>query len=181
MGALASGCFSALGMSMLVLMLQGCESTPYGQQLAGSFDSQQQGSQASPGSSAPAEAVKTEAIKTDSASSKDRSVETPSEESSNGEITTGANLQKPEASASRDEPKQKALKTEGPVDRSARTVKSQPYRIIIKLSGADPSAPAEAVTEALRKAGVVFEVETIQRVKPSQAHQFSSPAEGDRP
>ena len=39
----------------------------------------------------------------------------------------------------------------------------QPYRIILKLSGANPSAPAETVTEALRKAGVEFEVEKIER------------------
>ncbi len=39
----------------------------------------------------------------------------------------------------------------------------QPYRIIIRLSGANPSAPAETVTEALRKAGVQFEVEKIER------------------
>ena len=40
----------------------------------------------------------------------------------------------------------------------------QPYRITIKLSGANPSAPAELVTKALRKAGVSFEVERIERV-----------------
>jgi len=39
-----------------------------------------------------------------------------------------------------------------------------PYRITIQLPAADPSAPAEAVTEALRKAGVPFEVEMIERV-----------------
>ena len=39
----------------------------------------------------------------------------------------------------------------------------QPYRIILRLSGANPSAPAETVTEALRKAGVQFEVEKIER------------------
>ena len=41
--------------------------------------------------------------------------------------------------------------------------KPQPYRIIIKLSGANPSAPAESVTKALRKAGIQFEVEKIER------------------
>ena len=41
--------------------------------------------------------------------------------------------------------------------------KPQPYRIILKLSGANPSAPAETVTNALRKAGVQFEVEKIER------------------
>ena len=39
----------------------------------------------------------------------------------------------------------------------------RPYRIILRLSGANPSAPAETVTEALRKAGVQFEVEKIER------------------
>ena len=41
--------------------------------------------------------------------------------------------------------------------------KPQPYRIILKLSGVNPSAPAETVTKALRKAGVKFEVEKIER------------------
>ena len=39
----------------------------------------------------------------------------------------------------------------------------QPYRIILRLSGANPSAPAETVTKALRQAGVKFEVEKIER------------------
>ena len=52
--------------------------------------------------------------------------------------------------------------------RSIKSIKKtifnpQPYRIILKLSGANPSAPAETVTEALRKAGVQFEVEKIER------------------
>ena len=52
-----------------------------------------------------------------------------------------------------------------------RTVSSQrlpqaPYRITIRLAGADPAAPAEAVTRALREAGVGFAVERIERVEP---------------
>ena len=42
--------------------------------------------------------------------------------------------------------------------------KPAPYRITIQLPSADPAAPAEAVTEALRAAGVSFEVEMIERV-----------------
>ena len=38
-----------------------------------------------------------------------------------------------------------------------------PYRVVLKLPAADPSAPAEAVTKALRAAGLPFEVETIER------------------
>ena len=52
--------------------------------------------------------------------------------------------------------------------KSSKSVKNtiftpQPYRIILRLSGANPSAPAETVTEALRKAGIQFEVEKIER------------------
>ncbi len=53
-------------------------------------------------------------------------------------------------------------------EKSTKSIKKtifnpQPYRIILRLSGANPSAPAETVTEALRKAGVQFEVEKIER------------------
>jgi len=41
---------------------------------------------------------------------------------------------------------------------------SLPYRVTIRLSGADPSAPAEAVTRALRDASVAFSVERIEAV-----------------
>ena len=44
-----------------------------------------------------------------------------------------------------------------------------PYRVTIRLPQADPSAPAEVVTEALRAAGVPFEVETIERMGPGAA------------
>ena len=52
--------------------------------------------------------------------------------------------------------------------------KPQPYRIILKLSGANPSAPAETVTEALRKAGVEFEVEKIERFDEKKLFKDSS-------
>ena len=41
-----------------------------------------------------------------------------------------------------------------------------PYRITIRLAGADPAAPAEAVTQALRTSAVEFMVERIERVVP---------------
>ena len=41
-----------------------------------------------------------------------------------------------------------------------------PYRITIRLAGADPAAPAEAVTRALRQSEVVFSVELIERITP---------------
>lgn len=53
-----------------------------------------------------------------------------------------------------------------------------PYRVTIQLPGADPAAPAEAVTRALRAAGVVFEVETIERLNAAdtQTRSRSAPA-----
>ena len=50
----------------------------------------------------------------------------------------------------------------------------QPYRIILRLSGANPSAPAETVTEALRTAGVQFEVEKIERFDEADLAKDSS-------
>ncbi len=55
----------------------------------------------------------------------------------------------------------------------------QPYRITIKLSGANPSEPAQTVTRALIKAGVQFEVERIERIN-SQKSIKVSPLGGAR-
>ena len=49
------------------------------------------------------------------------------------------------------------------------TGRTLPYRITIRLSSADPAAPAEGVTEALRKAGIGFEVETIEKISTAQS------------
>ncbi len=51
-----------------------------------------------------------------------------------------------------------------PSKRRSKNFTPQPYRIIIRLSGANPSAPAETVTTVLRDAGVVFEIERIERL-----------------
>ena len=52
--------------------------------------------------------------------------------------------------------------------------KPQPYRIILKLSATNPSAPAETVTKALIKAGVQFEVEKIERFEEKNLLKDSS-------
>lgn len=53
-----------------------------------------------------------------------------------------------------------------------------PYRVTIRLPQADPSAPAEAVTQALRSAGIPFEVETIERVKSAAAAPLPDAGQG---
>ena len=81
------------------------------------------------------------------------------------------------APAKPDAPPQGLAKAK-PVPPKASTTKpiagssSVPYRVTLKLPAADPAAPAEAVTEALRAAGVRFEVETIERIR------SGGPAEG---
>jgi hypothetical protein len=56
----------------------------------------------------------------------------------------------------------------------AASANPSPYRVTIRLPLADPSAPAEVVTEALRAAGVPFEVETIERIGGSAAAPAAS-------
>ena len=68
------------------------------------------------------------------------------------------NVIKENSISNKDRPRQKSIK---PIKKVI--FNPQPYRIILRLSGANPSAPAETVTKALRKAGVQFEVEKIER------------------
>jgi len=57
--------------------------------------------------------------------------------------------------------------------RRSKKFTPHPYRIIIQLSGTNPSAPAEAVTTVLRNAGVVFEIEKIERLDGSPSFNNS--------
>ena len=54
------------------------------------------------------------------------------------------------------------------------TYTPRPYRITIKLSGANPSSPSQSVTNALIKAGVKFEVEMIERIEEDKVLNDSS-------
>jgi len=63
-----------------------------------------------------------------------------------------------------------------PVAPAAPAVRPAPYRVTIRLPQADPSAPAEVVTKALRAAGVPFEVETIERMPAAGSGAAETPA-----
>ncbi len=65
-----------------------------------------------------------------------------------------------------------------PVTPAAPAVRPAPYRVTIRLPLADPSAPAEVVTKALRAAGVPFEVETIERMPAASTPATETPANG---
>ena len=84
----------------------------------------------------------------------------------------GAAKPAPQAETPKSEPTKPAAKP-APV---APSLTPAPYRVTIKLPAADPSSPAEAVTDALRQAGVAFEVETIERVRNGSQGQGANPS-----
>ncbi len=131
-----AGAGRTFGSLLCALALAGCSGTRFGDQLARSF-SAPPAQPAQPVSPAPNPATATPASK----------------------AVAPTSAAPTAASPKKAEPK--------PVEAKAAAVnpsKPAPYRITIQLPSADPAAPAEAVTEALRAAGVSFEVEMIERV-----------------
>lgn len=146
------------GVLLALMLLQACDGTPLGQRLSDSFD----GPSAQPSSEDAAQSVQVKAepveeppVEKDSV--KNDPVKVEAVETKTGETTTN-----PQPSTSEDV----ATKADLPRTMSRRTL---PYRITIRLSSADPAAPAEGVTDALRKAGIGFEVETIEKISTAQS------------
>ncbi|QPN69372.1 hypothetical protein [Synechococcus sp. CBW1108] len=123
------------------LLLAGCSGTPFGDQLAGSFSAPPAPAPtpapSSPKPPPPATATKTPASKGPDPKARPAAPQAPSPSNTSPSNTSPTN---PAPS------------------------KPAPYRITIQLPAADPAAPAEAVTEALRAAGLRFEVEMIERI-----------------
>ena len=131
-----AGAGRTFGSLLCALALAGCSGTRFGDQLARSF-SAPPAQPAQPVSPAPNPATATPASK------------------AAAPPTTAPTA----ASPKKAEPKPVAAKPA-----AVNPSKPAPYRITIQLPSADPAAPAEAVTQALRAAGVSFEVEMIERV-----------------
>ena len=157
---------SALPLLPLALLgLAGCSGTRFGDQLSRSFSQPAAAPQAA---SRPAQA---------STASGAGASATGTAAKPNGQ-TAGTPAGKPPAAA----PDAQATTTlRKPVAPAAPlTLTPAPYRVTIKLPAADPSSPAEAVTDALRAAGVAFEVETIERV-PVGAEASAAPVRTPAP
>ena len=160
----------------LLMLLQACDGTPFGQRLSESFDSQAgdvspAGTQADPDTSVVADKGKQQAKvnendKPTASVSKDANA-TESDESER------QSDRKSDRKSDREQSPAQAVATDSPKPRSAPE-RTLPYRIMIRLSAADPAAPAEGVTEALRRAGIGFEVETIEKVPASDLNQSSN-------
>ena len=137
-----------------VLLLGGCSGTPFGDQLSRSFSSP-------PGAGSPV--GQATATKPDPATAPDAA-----KKADLAKTNDPAKLAKVAASTAK-APEAQPLP-------APATLAPAPYRVTIKLPAADPSAPAEVVTKALRAAGVSFEVETIERVRNGSQGQGANPS-----
>ena len=137
-------------MAMLAaLLLGGCSGTRFGDQLSRSFSAPQ------PAAKAP-----------------------PTANSAKPGNTTTTTAKTPSPTTAPAKPATAPTAVTAAAPKPAMVMTPAPYRITIQLPSADPSAPAEVVTEALRKAGVPFEVEMIERVS---ATGGTAPAPSTRP
>ena len=137
--------FVRLFLIVTLIPLQSCSKTPIGEKLENSFDSIEN----------PTISGKTAKVKVQNKLEKIKSRENDYEEENKN---VQVNSTKNNSISNKDRSRKKSAKSIKQV-----IFNPQPYRIILKLSGANPSAPAETVTNALRKAGVDFEVEKIER------------------
>ncbi|MFM8544055.1 MAG: hypothetical protein ACKOAP_03555 [Vulcanococcus sp.] len=150
-----------LMLPLALFSLAGCSGTPFGEQLSRSFS---QAPASPPSASRPVPAA------TGSG---------PSSSKPGGKVASQAAAVapgKPPAAA----PKAQATAPARQPVAPAAPLTPAPYRVTIKLPAADPSSPAEAVTDALRAAGVAFEVETIERV-PAGADLPAAPLRSTAP
>ncbi|WP_244279850.1 hypothetical protein [Synechococcus sp. UW179A] len=154
-----------------LMLLQACDGTPFGQRLSESFDSQA-------GEVSPAV---TQADPDDDVSD-DNDADARTADSSVSDSSVVAEKEEDQANDNDNDndnkkPKARVNEVEDSTDNSeprSTPERTLPYRIMIRLSAADPAAPAEGVTEALRRAGIGFEVETIEKVPVSDLNQPSN-------
>ena len=142
-----------LALAGVTIVVTGCSGTRFGDQLARSFSAPTNGG----GGTAPA---KTALPKPGAAGARPPAITTAPGPTS---ASTTATASETNGTAL---PSSRPAKPAAPPQVRPVLAPSQPapYRVTIRLPAADPAAPAERVTEALRAAGVAFEVETIERM-----------------
>ena len=141
-----------------LVLLQGCAGTPLAERLETSF-----GTQDAALLTAPDKVVESQAARSVQAN--------PTGSVIKDSVSPAADLPDAETSASNSIATNPTATNPIPSDSPSSKPPSsnqpqEPYRITIRLSGADPAAPAEAVTRVLRNADVSFAVERIERIQP---------------
>ena len=132
----------------IFIPLQSCSNTLIGEKLENSFDIIE----------APVISESTSKVKVDNKQKKIKNIKLRKSDLEEENRNIPVKITKSNSTSNKERPRQKSTKSIKKL-----IFNPQPYRIILKLSGANPSAPAETVTNALRKAGVEFEVEKIER------------------
>ena len=136
-----------------LVLLQGCAGTPLAERLETSFGAQ--------------DAALLTATETVVERQAARSVQAnPTGSAIKDSVSPAAELPDVETSASNPMASDPIPSNPTPSDPPSSNQPQEPYRITIRLSGADPAAPAEAVTRVLRNADVSFAVERIERIQP---------------
>jgi hypothetical protein len=163
------------GPLLLALVLAGCSGTPFGESLSRSFSTSPPaspgGAGVSPGvSPSPADAAPRRATPGATAG-----VATPGA-ASPGAARPGARPAPSPAAGTTPAAPAGGPTSAAPAAAPRPPANPAPYRVTILLPQADPAAPAEVVTRALRAAGVPFEVETIQRTAPGETPRTATPA-----
>ena len=131
-----------------LIPLQACSNTQIGEKLENSFDTTEN----------PIVSVNTMKAKDQNKLKEIKKIKSSKIDEDKENKNFKRNITKENSTSNKDRFNQKSTKSIKKV-----IFKPQPYRIILKLSGTNPSAPAETVTNALRNAGVQFEVEKIER------------------
>ncbi len=143
-----------------LVLLQGCAGTPLAERLETSFGAQDAALLTAPDTVVERQAARSvQANPTDSDSAIKDSV-SPTAELPDAETSASNPI------ASDPTPSNPIPSNPTPSDPPSSNQPQEPYRITIRLSGADPAAPAEAVTRVLRNADVSFAVERIERIQP---------------
>ena len=171
----------------LAWLLAGCSGTPFGDRLAGSFSSPPPtappgaangvsngattgAATGAPNTGAPTNGAPTKAQKL-APTAPGAAPAPPLGQSGASQGADGA--AKPASKTGGVSPPQAPGTKQPPA--AATNLQPVPYRITLKLPLADPAAPAESVTQALRAAGLRFEVEMIERVQPASSSPSVAP------
>lgn len=145
--------------ALLALMaVQACDGTPFGQQLSDSFDGSS--SESTSGNPPPSVQSRMDSVK-------EEPVERASVKEASGKEDSGKEASGKEPTVKAEAAESETIKTEA-TPQPSTSARRLPYRITLRLFSADPAAPAEGVTKALRKAGIGFEVETIEKSSMAQ-------------
>ena len=149
-----------------LVLLQGCAGTPLAERLERSFGSVDTVVETQPARSDDATPTGSKIKDSASPAADGSDLNNPDGVLKKGTATTKAPEPSVELETSAPSPSSQSPSNPPKPKSPPSNQPQEPYRITIRLSGADPAAPAEAVTRVLRNADVRFAVERIERIQP---------------